>query len=85
MTVVVREACVCSSHTEAQYYSSVLVHFLPVCYYCGQGEEAPINNEEIKELKTSYAVVYPICFFCHSEGKRPYCKQPSHIAKRRKT
>ena len=51
MTAVVREALVCSSHIEAQYYSSVLVHFPPVCYYCGQGEEALIDNEEIKDLK----------------------------------
>ena len=28
---VVREALVCSSLTETQYYSSVLVHFPPVC------------------------------------------------------
>ena len=51
MTVLVREALVCSSHIEAQYYSSVLVHFPPVYYYCDQGEEALIVNEEIKELK----------------------------------
>ena len=84
MTVVVREALVCSTHIESQYYSSVLVHFPPVCYYCGQGEETLIENDEIKELKANYAIVYPICFLCHSEGKRPHCKQPSNMAKRRK-
>ena len=39
-TIVVREALVCSSCIETQYYSSVLVHFPPVCYYCGVPEEA---------------------------------------------
>ena len=57
MTIVVREAIVCSMHIESQYYSAVLIHFPPVCYYCGQGEEALVD---IKELKASYAVVYPV-------------------------
>ena len=61
-SIVVREALVCSSYMETQYYSSVLVHFPPACYYCGLGEESLVNNEEIQELKQSYAVVYPICF-----------------------
>ena len=38
-SIVVREALVCSSYIETQYYSAVLVHFEPVCYYCGLGGE----------------------------------------------
>lgn len=83
--IFLREALVCSSYIEAQYYSSVLVHFPPVCYYCGVGEEALVNSDDIKELKKSFAIVYLICFLCLSEGKQPYCKQPSNLAKRRKT
>ena len=37
----------CSSHIETQHYSSVLVHFLPVYFYCSQGEETLIENEKI--------------------------------------
>lgn len=38
-SIVVREALICSSNMETQYFSSVLVHFPPVCYFCGLGEE----------------------------------------------
>ena len=33
--IVVREGLLCSSVIETQYYSSVLVHFPPICYFCG--------------------------------------------------
>ena len=69
---------------EAQYDSSVLLHFPPVCYYCGIGEEALVDDE-VKELKKCYAVVYPICFLCTSDGKHPHCKLPSNAAKKKKT
>ena len=42
-------------------------------------------DEEVKELKKSYVLVYPICFLCQSDGKHPHCKQLSNMAKRRKT
>ena len=82
-TIVVREALVCSSCIETQYYSSVLpvVHFPPACYYCGVPEEALVNDDTIQELKNSYAVVYPICLLCLSDRKKPHCKQPSNMAK----
>ena len=64
-SIVVMEALVCSLYIETQYYSAVLIHFEPVCYFCGLwGEESLIDNDEIWELKSSYAVVYPICFLC---------------------
>ena len=34
-TICVRESLTCSSPMELSYYSSTLVHFLPVCYWCG--------------------------------------------------
>ena len=83
--IVVRAAIVCSSNMESQYYSSVLIHFEPVCFYCGLGEESLADNDQIKELKTVYAIVYPICFLCLSDGKSPHCKHPSNVAKKRKT
>ena len=49
-SIVVREALVCSNPIEAQYYSSKLAHFPPVCYHCGLGEESLANNSEIQEM-----------------------------------
>ena len=82
-TIVVREALVCVTNVETQYYSSILVHF-PHVRYCGIGEESLVD-EEVKDLKKSYALVDPICFLCQSDGKHPHCKQPSNMAKRRTT
>ena len=49
-SVVVRQEIVCSLHIECQYYSSILVSFLSVCYFCGMGEESLVNDDEMKEL-----------------------------------
>lgn len=53
----------------------------PVCYHCGLGEDNLIDDDdEIKELCTMYATVLPNC---KSEGKSPFSKIPSNMAKRR--
>ena len=80
--IVIKEALTCNSPIEAQYYSAVLVKFPPICYNCGLHEESVVEDEEIKELRDCYAVVAPICFLCRSDGKKPYCKTPSNVAKR---
>ena len=82
--VVVREALTCISPIEAQYYSSVLIHFPPICYYCGLSEENLVDDDEIKELLDCYATVFPICFVCKSDGKSPFCMLPSNVSKRAK-
>ena len=82
---MVREAITRNSPIETQYYSSVLVHFPQVCYYCGLSEETLVDDEQIKELRTHYSVVLPLCFVCRSEGKKPFCRMPSDVAKKRKT
>ena len=82
--IVVREALVCTSPTESQNYSATLVHFPPVCYYCGLGEESLVDSEEI-QLKQMYAIVHPICFVCLSDGKKPFCRKPPNVAKKQKT
>ena len=38
-----------------------------MCYFCGMGEESLVNDDEMNELKQSYAVVYPICFLCKGD------------------
>ena len=78
--IVVREGLLCSSIIETQYYSSVLVHFPPICYFCGLGEECLINNEEIQDLKTPHATVMPICLV-----KITFCRKPSNVSKKQKT
>ena len=41
--------------------------------------------DEIKELRSSYAIVAPICFFCKDKGKEPYCRMVSKVPKRTKS
>ena len=78
-TVVVREAVICKTPIESQYYSSVLVHFPPICYYCGLGEESLVDDDELVELRKTYSLI------CISSGKEPFCKLPSNVAKKKKT
>ena len=47
-------------------------------------EETLLNDDEIMELKRQYAIVRPICFLCHSSGKRPSTRQPNLTAKKQK-
>ena len=42
-------------------------------------------DEEVKELEKSYALSIQFAFYARVNGKHPNCKQPSNIAKRRKT
>ena len=79
-----RDALVCTSPIESQFYSAVLVHFPHVCYHCGLGEESLVDNEEVRELKHMYAVVHPICFVCLSDGRKPFCRKPN-VAKKQRT
>ena len=69
-TVVVREALVCNSPIEMQYYKSTLVSFPGICYYCGMGAETLIDDSEIQELRESCATVLPICFSARVKAKR---------------
>ena len=84
-SVVVQQVIVCSSLIECQYYSSVLVSFPSVCCFCGMGEESLVNDDEMKELKQSYAVVYPISFLCKGDGKKPHSKMQTNVVKSRVT
>ena len=59
----------CINPIECQYYSSKLVSFPPVCYYCGISEESFVEDDEIQQLREEYAVVRPLCFLCKAEGK----------------
>ena len=82
--IVVRQNISCISPIEAQYYSSKLVSFPPVCYHCGCAEETLVTDAEITELKQQYSVVRPICFLCKSSGKNVFTSHPSNMAKRKK-
>ena len=80
--VVVWEAITYASPIELQFLNLVLIHFPQICYFCGLGEENLVNDDQIKEVWKLYAIVLPICFICQSDGKSPFCKLPSNIAKR---
>ena len=82
--IVVRQALVCNTPMESQYYSAILVKFPRVCYHCGLGEESLVENDYIQDLQKCYAVVLPICFLCLDDGKKPHCKKPNNLAKRQK-
>ena len=68
-TVVVRQTIGCASPIETQYYSATLVSFPPVCYYCGASEESLVEDDNTHQLKQDYAIVWPLCFLCKSQGK----------------
>ena len=55
--------------------------FEPVCYYCGLGGDGALVQDGVTELKKSYAFVASICFLCYNDGKKPYCKMPTNVAK----
>ena len=63
LSVIVRETLICASPIEAKYYNAVLVHFHPVCYYGGLGENSLVDDDEMRKLRTCCAVVLPL-FFC---------------------
>ena len=79
-SIIVREALTCNTTIETQYYGAKLVSFPPICYHCGLGEEYIVSDEELK--KKNYAVVYPICFICKSDGQKNICKLPSNVSKK---
>ena len=82
-TVIVRQNCCCADPVEAAYYSSALVKFPPVCFYCGIGGEESLVSEQVAELRRQYGVVRPLCFLCQSEGKTHKVSHPNVTKKPR--
>ena len=71
-SIVTRANLTCRDFVEAQYYSSSLIKFKPVCSHCGGPEETLVEDELVRTLKKRKQVVRPICFLCRSEGKEPH-------------
>ena len=65
-TIFVRQNCSCTGPMEASYYSSALVKFPSVCFYCGMGEDSLIDDVE---LKRKYGIVRPLCSVCKGKGR----------------
>ena len=80
-TVVVRQNCSCADPVEAACYSSTLIKFPPVCFYCGLGVECLVS-EGVAELQRQYGVVRPLCFLCQSEGKTHKVSHPNNVTKK---
>ena len=51
-----------------------------MCYYCGMTEESFVDDATTQQLRQEYAVVQPLCFLCHSEGKTPFVKMPTNAS-----
>ena len=66
--ICVREKLSCVDPIELSYFSTMLVHFPPLCYWCGLSEEALVRDQEFTNLARNYQTVYVICMFCKQEG-----------------
>ena len=68
-----------------QYYSATLVHFPPVCYWCGAAEEILIHDSIFTEKERNFQTVHAICMFCRSEGELEFTRHPLNAPKHKKT
>ena len=80
-TIIVRQNCSCADPMEAAYYSSTLVKFPSVCFYCGLNAEQLVSDIE---LKRQYGVVRPLCFVCQSQGQTYKVSHPNNVANKRR-
>ena len=64
---------------EASYYSSALVKFPSVCFYCGMGKDSFIDDVE---LKRKFGIVRPLCSVCKCQGQTHKVSHPSNITKK---
>ena len=79
------EIMMTSHPIELQYFSATLVHFPPVCFWCGAPEETLIRDAIYTEKERNFQTVHAICMFCRSEGKQEFTRHPLNAPKRRKT
>ena len=84
-TICVRKSLSCGDPMELSYFSAILVHFSPVCYWCGLSEETLVRDQEFTDLARNYQTAHAICMFCKQEGKLPFTRHPLNAPKRRKT
>jgi hypothetical protein len=83
--ICVRENLSCGDPIELSYFSATLVHFPPVCYWCGLSEETLVRDQQFTDLARNYQTAHAICMFCKQEGKQPFTRHPLNAPKRRKT
>ena len=81
-TIIARQSITCASPIETSYFSATLVHFPPVCYWCGGQEETLVKDDEYGHLSAHFQTVHAICFLCKAEGKMPFTRHPLNAAKR---
>lgn len=83
-TIVVKQDIECLDPVESQYFTATLIHFPPVCYWCGNPEETLLYDDEYYQLESEYETVRAICTFCKSEQKSPFTRHPLNAAKRKR-
>ena len=79
--ICVRENLSCGDPIELSYFSATLVHFPPVCYWCGLSEETLVRDKEFTDLARNYQTAHAICMFCKQEGKQPFTRHPLNAPK----
>ena len=83
-SIVARRLPSCTfSPMEATYYSIKPSRLPEVCYHCGS-ENQLANNNAIKDLKSLFTKVWPICCICFSARKKPTKWGPNNNPKRKK-
>ena len=81
--VIVREAITCASLIELQYYNSVLIHFRPTFVISVVlVRRIWLMMTISKNFKKIVCNCTAYLFHLPGDGKSPFCKMPSNVAKR---
>ena len=65
--ICVRENLSCGDPIELSYFSATLVHFPPVCYWCGLSEETLVRDQELAQ--TWHETIKHMQFACSASKK----------------
>ena len=79
--IVVRQNCSCTDPMEASYYSSALVKFPSVCFYCGMGKDSLIDDVE---LKRKFGIVRPLCSVRKGQGRTHKVSHPNNVTNKKR-
>lgn len=68
-TLYMKKDLRCSISVENSFYASHSAEKF-VCLHCGTNQ---IDNNSLKQLRKDFKIVFPVCTFCKSEGKKETC------------
>ena len=64
----------CGDPIELPYFSTSLVCFSLVCYWCGMPEESLVKDTVYMDPERNYQIVHAICMLCKHDGKCPFTR-----------